>query len=556
MKTGHVFLLCLAWLAVWWQPGIFMNDEVAQVAAMTSLADGHLVTHGDLPPGYAPLMMEPFRHASIPDPGETGGFVGTVPTMLVAMPVLGVMQLLASGLGVMGSVGVLAGIVIGSCVGVLTRNHRAPGWIGVVLGLSVALPAMAMRTEYQASPMLEVAALQFVSMLCVAGAGALVYSVAKSVAGRGAGVVAVVLLVACSPAFFWAQNIKYHAGTIFAVALGLYAARAATNGRRHAWMLAGLATGLGFWIHAPTGLAMIGATGLAGLVAMIRGRTWRPVAALGPFTLAILPDILQRLYYRAILANPRYFQDSTRGTGVAAGMADGVLAMTSSTIAPLIEWPALLVQLLVYLPYLNDADPIPVLLLAPFLVFALHSWKWTSTSTWAVTLILLVVIGGGQRLIIIGAGLDQRYIAALWPVLVVAAALTLSRCLPRDSRFAWRWAAWTGIAVVWTCILAGVLHVAGIYPAGFATALVPLRIVAPYAFLVVTGLLLFHGRFGVTGSGAAALAFIFPATLWLVVALTGALHAQATPYAVWPIQVLYQLLSGIAGIPHEPAFDF
>lgn len=543
----HVFALCMAFLALWWQPGIFMNDEVAQVAALTSLDGGHIFTQGDLPAGYDPLLEEPYRHPSIPDAGEEGPFIGSVPIVIAGLPILWILQVV-SPLGAMASVGVLAGACVAVPVWLEARRRRSSAWKWSLASFTcVALPASTMDIELATSPALEIAALQFVSMLCVAGSAVLVRGVARHAWGPRAGMAGVLVLLACTPAFFWASNAKYHAATMLAVALGVYAVYMATHGRRWSWLTAGFAVGLGFWIHAPTGLTLVAATGAAGLYWIAKTRSWQPLAGVGAFGVAIVPDLVHRWLYRRAAVGPRYFQESTTGSGVGDGLVQGATAAALQYVGqtPLETWPGILVQLLVWMPYLHDADALPVFVMAPFLVFLLRRWRTSAVVVWVCVVVVTTILGGGYRLLEIGAGLDQRYLAALWPLLALGVAPVA----------AWALRGWSlrragllvaggvacSIAVSW------VLASTGVYASSYGASLVPLRILGPLVLL--TSLLgwAWCVRRRRRPLQVVRVSLAFPMVLWGVVALTDTLHAVSGPYAVWPVEVLSQALSRLTG---------
>lgn len=587
----HVFLLSLAFLVVWWHPGVYNNDEVLQATAMTAFADGELVVCGPLDAGYEPFASGLFRHSALPRDGQCTGWIANVPMMVAAMPLLYALRFLAAGFGIMGALGLVAGAVIGGAVAAELRLRRRIDWAqwGIFAGLAVFVVAWPRDAGFQATPILEMASQQLAGMAAVAAGGVLLWDLARRIWGRDAGWVALGVFLVASPAFFWAGNLKYHGFAMAGIAWAMHALWRAWHGSgtaaepgagddyskqapassgprwrwtsprgsAWAWAEAGLGTGIGFWNHGPTGLTMMAGFAVIGLWALLTTRWWVLLGIPG-FLVGVLPDFALRWWYRNNLVRPRYFQGSTTGESIGGGVRESAVDQverTSYLDAPM-EYLSTMWDVFVWTPYLTTGTALAVLAMAPWLALAMRRWRPHPLVVWGLVVVATTLIGGGRRLLDIGAGIDHRYVSALWPILAMAAMPAIMRLWAGRVRYRLRWAAtWTGIAALWTTLLTAVLMTASggsILFRGFAYDLTFIhRFGGPVLFMAVAlGWLLRRRLPAKMLPHIATVPLVFAASMWVTIGLAGEMHSQrlSTPFVVWPVDLAVWFARGMYGL--------
>lgn len=459
----RAFLVALGALALFVQPGPFLNDEVGQMAALTSLADGSLLVQPDLPDGYGPWRGWA-GNVVPPEDGNPRPNAGSMMTAVLALPALFSLRALAVPFGPMGAVGLAVAAAAGGAVWAATGGRGPPAagrlrslWrggadaptrrlaaAGVVSALFLGALLMQVRWQPPASPYLEAAALQLVGIVFHALATALVYDLLRTRVRRpalGAG-----LYAFGTPALFWALALKYHGVAVALVAVAVWTYQ---KGHRTAPLRTGLAfavAGLAIWNHLPHGLLLLASMGLMAAPSVALG--WRPLATragagVAGLGLGILPEVWDRMAHNALEARDRFIQiGGGPGGGGGPGIPDQVARQSEAGRLQWAVWnepggPFDAFWQMVFwpdrsTPHIGATLP----LLALFPLVAVVAWAYRREildrmgrplMVWPAVHLLVLLLLFGRGVFNNGAGFDLRHASTLWPLAVVPAAAVLDR---------------------------------------------------------------------------------------------------------------------------------
>ncbi len=434
----RAFLIILGGLALFAQPGPYINDEVGQLGALTSLADGSLLVTSDMPPGYDPIRN---WHWGIPPVGaEPRANTGSTMSNVLALPVLGTLRALEVPLGPMGAVGLVSATLIG--VGLWA--WRGDRWVAAGAGSAVFLGAIAMQvwSTPPASPYLEAGALQLVDMTFHAFASALLYDLLRNRVSRPG--LATALYAFGTPAMFWGLNLKYHAIAISCamICIWLYQEGHRTGPLRTA--LAFAVAGLAVWNHLPNGLLVTASLGLMAVPAVMLG-AWplvkRAGAGIAGFAVGVVPEVWDRMAHNALEVRDRFIQIGGTGAGGAGGTVEQVeKQITAQSERGRLQWAAwndpegpfdAFWQMSVWpdhaTPHIGHAMPILALLPVVVLIAWAYrkplrdKWGWPLLAWPGIHLLVLLVLFG-RGVFLNGDAFDLRQASTLWPFLALPVA--------------------------------------------------------------------------------------------------------------------------------------
>lgn len=492
LRLLPLFAIALGGLALLFHPNLFLNDEVAQVASLDSLAHGNLEL-GLPPEGFAPFLQGVYRHAGIPLPGA-GHYALSGSTMLnvLALPVLFALKGVAAIAGVRGALAIapaaLATWGAWSLLRLLPRQPRlrAPWLIMPAAAFVPFLPAPALPAE----PYLEIAATHLVSMAATAMAAAFLFDLLRRPVGQARALVAAGGYLLATPALFWGLDAKYHALSISlaAVAAWCYADGGRTGPLRT--FLAFAVVGLAWWNKPGLGALLGAAFFLLALPALrlgVRPALERAGAAVAGGLVGLAPDLMFRLAAfeeatRTVTAAVASPGGAAGGAGASAGGVGGVGnaalgAVTGHTFSNSLFssfWAAAdaIAQALVWTRWQDVGAALSMLCVAPAFAVAVaalarpalreglpRSLVWMA-GLYGALLLLLV----GKQFLAVGAGFDMRHATTLWPFVTILCAPALAGALRRHG---WRWvrgvAAMAGLLVAATLAANLAAHLAGHY---------------------------------------------------------------------------------------------
>ncbi|MHB1261279.1 MAG: hypothetical protein ACYC2H_06140 [Thermoplasmatota archaeon] len=429
------FLAALAVLMLFWHPGVFINDEVAQVAGLHALRHGKLGLEGDLAPGYDPLLRWGFRHQGIPEPGEPAAApIDSTMLNVLSLPGSFALEGTAVVLGYDPALALWQGLVVAAAVwAVLGRTKWGTSpwrWrIAALPGVLLLLGSAVRNAQFATEPFLELASIELTTMVLGAFAATLLFDLLKQ--GRDVRVAAFAAgaLLIATPAFFWWLGNK---DTGLSIALAVIAAWCYREGHRSSplnTMLAFAVAGLAAWSHFQLGMLLVASLGVMALPTVTLGVAgFAKRASAGAFGLALglWPYFVQGLLH-----------DRFGYAGKLSDASQGALG--SSVFADPIAVAEALARVLVWSDWLQTGFSLPLLATFPLLPLALfrarrapHSNART-VGTWGLVYAVLLVAIGGSHLTKHGPGYDMRFLATVWPAVVVWTAPILCNVVDRAS---------------------------------------------------------------------------------------------------------------------------
>lgn len=427
----------LAVLILLWHPVPSINDDVAQAAGLWALSHGNLSLRvADLPEGFDPFTTNLYRHFSFgTDDNATVIPYGSTPLNILALPPLFALKIV-SVMGTLPALALAAAGIFAACAWIAMGDH--PWKKRVALG-SVILLAGAFQSRLPASPTLEFASLQLVSMVATAASAAILWSLVRPhVQARSAGWVALGV-IATTPMLFWSQMAKYHALATFLslAALWLYRQGHRTPPLRSAAAFA--VAGLAVWNFMPFGVLTLLA--LLVLLAPVlsqgakeAGKRLGAIAGLG--ALGLIPLII----HRVLTKGQNQFLPELGTGGSLSYLFDpeskvGWLAHTTFT-QPLHTFEAF-ARFLLWPDIMQSGIPLPFLATAPWAVPAILASRNTQlprpVRVFAWGYIAWQIVLFGSQTDARTASADFRYHLAWWPLLALLAAPKLDSILTQDA---------------------------------------------------------------------------------------------------------------------------
>lgn len=454
------FLAALAVLMLFWHPGVFINDEVAQVAGLHALRHGELGLDGDLPSGYDPLLNWGFRHSGIPQPGapRTAPIDSTMLNIL-SLPWSFALEGTAVVLGYDPALALWQGAVVAAATWAIlgrTRWGESPWrWRMAALPGAVLLLGSAVRNaQFATEPFLELAAIELTTMVLGAFAATLVFDLLKGDWSPRVAAFAAGALLMATPAFFWWLGNK---DTGLSIALAVIAAWCYREGHRSSplnTLLAFAVAGLAAWSHFQLGAILVASLGLMALPAVrlgVAGFAQRAVAGAFGLALGLWPYFVQG-FLHSRLGFAGKISDASQGALASSVFADPSRALEA------------MARILVWSDWVHTGFSLPFLAIFPLLPLAfIRARKRPASNAWRVALwgcvyaALLLAIGG-SHLTRHGPGYDMRYVATLWPAIALWTAPLLCMVVEKAGM---AWVARTA-GVVAACALAFTLAFVGI----------------------------------------------------------------------------------------------
>lgn len=314
-----LFLGTLAFVALYWRPGIFITDNYTIANTLVGVADGHLHIDRIV---YGPGPDTPGMHTV--DGRLYGRNYGHV---ALALPFLWLLQGLAAVADLRIAIaGLWALVILGFAVN-LGRLFDRPR-LGSLLGSIVALGAFTVNVAL-ASPLssrwIYLMALQLSTMVAAAFIAVMLYRLSTRLYDRTAGVTAGAAAIIATPLGFWAVFPKRHIITALLLTLAIYTfyrSRTGTDETRYraltyAWV------GLLAWIHAPEALAVF----LALVVVDFPTATNNDIRSLGivggVFFVSLLPFFLTNQLVVGNPLEPPRLWPTYNGQGDVLGITDG-----------------------------------------------------------------------------------------------------------------------------------------------------------------------------------------------------------------------------------------
>lgn len=441
VQAHRLGLLVLCALLLVWRPGVLLDDEIAQAASLTSMADGHLALR-DLPAGYDPVRNTTVGHWNLPAAGGPAqGPVASTMLSALALPVLLALRALAAAVGVQLAIA----LACATAWAVLAWRERR-GLLWLVPPAFLATPLLWPQAP-PASPALEVASLQLVSLAAHAATAALLWRLLEGRATPGVRLGLVLTYAFATPMAFWALSAKYHAlaGLLLVLALWLYrdGARASVPRTFAAFLVAGLAC----WNELVLGgfLAVgLGVVALRGLRQPPSHWLPRAAAAAAGFALGFAAFLLQQARLRGEGVAPQFpvfltHAHAAHATGAVGAAplglhsADALVQqgyLSHTLLADPLGGLSAIAQSLVW-TRLGDVDPsFSFLSVAPFAALALaallhRAWRRAipgDLRLFAAAYAAVLLFFMGDFLLEPGGGYDIRYAATFWPLLALLAA--------------------------------------------------------------------------------------------------------------------------------------
>jgi hypothetical protein len=435
-----LFLALFAALALFWQPGMLIQDEVAQAAGLASLADGHYWV-GNLPSPYGGSV---FQHWGVPHGSQHLAPIGSSLLDVVALPFFLLLHALAGNGSIWPALALVQGIVVGcgawgACT-LVPRWRQLARQLGLLAGALAVAAGVVRDPVVSAHPYLEFAALELVNMAAAAAGAVLIFDLVRRTFGPRTAVASMLLYLFATPAYFWSHSNKYHAlGMLLTVAAAwAYRDGFRTPPRRTA--VAALFAGLAIWNFLPFGLLLLATLVLLALPAVRLG--WRGCASrwgagVAVLTLGAIPIVLERsILGHSGLADQflpqlqpgggldwsglSYLFDPNSPTGWLAHTVFTDPAGVASSAWATLFWPDLH-RAPFALGFVSTAPWLAVVAL----VVARRAWRSRIPRPWlwwaAVSSLLLFFVMG-ILLEAPGGVFDMRYAANLWPFAVLLAA--------------------------------------------------------------------------------------------------------------------------------------
>lgn len=213
-----LFLGALAFFALYWRTGVFINDTYTVANAMVAVSDGHLAITRI---AYGPASgATPGMH--LVDGRLYGRNYGQV---FFALPILWLLRAVAAVADVrLALVGAWCAAILGCLVlvGRATDRRQLLAPVGAVAALLLFALNAAVATDLAASA-LPYVALQLASMLAAAFTGVFLYRLVAAIHARRVGVAVGVATVVATPVGFWASLPKRHVTVAALVAIAAYA---------------------------------------------------------------------------------------------------------------------------------------------------------------------------------------------------------------------------------------------------------------------------------------------------------------------------------------------
>lgn len=416
----RAFLIVLGVLALFTQPGPFLNDEVGQMAALTSLADGSLLVQPDLPEGYE--IMRYWAGNVVPDPDEPPrSNAGSTMLTVLALPLLGILRVLDIGFGPTGAVAFLAAAAVGAGMWAWRRTALPAAAVASAVFLGGVI--MQVQRMPPSSPYLEAGAIQFVNMAFHAFASALIYDLLRTRVRQPG--LATALYAFGTPALFWGLNLKYHAIAIALAAIVLWLYQEGHRTRPLRTGLAFLVAGFAVWNHVPNGILVVASLGLMATPTVLLGLrpfVQRAAAGAAGFGLGLLPEVVDRAVHRAIGQRERFPVDPEAGHlrwavwNDPGGPVDAFWQM--------VVWPDRTTT--------NIGNTIPLLALVPLVVLVVWAYRGGSRigmplKVWPAVHFVVLLLLFGRGVFQNGAGFDLRQASTLWPFLALPLAMALDQ---------------------------------------------------------------------------------------------------------------------------------
>lgn len=458
-----VFAVTLGLLALLWQPGFYINDEYTQAAGLYALYDGHLLIESDLPQGYRDLERGAAGHGGLPKPGGDARVpVGSTMLNALALPVRHGLGESADAVGVMPALGATAAalVAVGAWAALRQWRPEMDAWTrrnhSVAAGAVLLAGAILHPRDLPASPFLEIASIQLVTMVTAAFSAALMHDLLRRHMAPSTALMLAALYLFGTPALFWSLNIKYHGLTMALVVMAVWCYRDGHRTPPLRTAAAFGAAGIAVWNHAPNGGLLVGSMGLVALPAVLLGLkplAQRAAAGAGGLAVGLVPETLSRWRNASEGRGERYVNiqptpdaQPPPGQKVQETVEREVEAgRLSQTVLddPGGVWEAF-VESVFWTDWWTSGVALSVLSAAPFVVLGVwtlvrRDWRRRLPAplvAWPLVFGAAMYGLMGHRLLVIGAGYDIRYISAWWPFLVLLAAPALAGVAER-----WRAAA-------------------------------------------------------------------------------------------------------------------
>lgn len=572
-----VFAVALGALGLFWHPGSYINDEVAQAAGLHELRHGNLGIDGEFPPGYAPFVRTGYRHWLLPDEDDPGLRVRPVDsTMLnvLALPILLVLEGTAWALGYDLALAAWQSVALGFAIwrgtafaptlSLVIRQRWA-----VLPGLVLLLGSAGRAAEYPGEPFLQFAALQAVNMVAGAFAIALLFDLLRAEWPARTAAPVVLLLALSSPLLFWFASNKDTGLTIALVVAAAWCYRRGARTSPSMTFLAFAVAGLALWSHLQYGLVLIASLGLVALPAVwlsVSSLVARAAAGIAGVSLGLLLEGTERALLRAFdirlgsgLPIPGLGGDP-EGQTVLEQAESGQLShsVLSHPFETLDAWR----QLIVWADWIDLALSLSFVTIFPLLAVALFrlrdsAWRPVHPSLRAWTLVYAVVLlaVSGPRIVQHGPGFDMRYAATFWPAVVLWTAPIVMRATERIGvrPFLLR------TAMVAVCVLVGTLAFLAIaltlvQRLTFAGNLYDQVVVMRYLGMACAVALAYAGclwalrkdvgrAWDVLVPAAVGIAIQFQVELQLVMIRS---WSTSAPFVAWPVELVAKLANFLA----------